>query len=428
MATVSLTDLANVSMDAWVKRVTKLPNSKYWLYNNLPSMQVVNQSGEQIIYVPMQTQLPESAFMSKENAAHPTARAPAFVKGYLYLKKLIALMQFSEETIVLNQGANALVKSLENISNGTLEAYNMVREFQMHQNGTGVVATVVSATGDGTATHTVVFDSARWIRQGMVFDFYTGASANATNFQATDVNYDTNTVVFSDLDSGTHTIADGDVLYYAGTYVSGGTILTSMYANGIDTLINSTDTAFPGAALTMGFDRDTQSFAKAVVKTGASAGTAEALTLGRMRSVFDSIDINWGQDTPELIYTGIGGYNAYQEVLRNENQPIVSMPASGGYPDGLEFVYNGKKARLVSSRLVSDNYIGTATGNATMYFINPKHLIKYVGGSEGWDTIAGGFQKVAGYQQYQRVYRGWMNFGCDAFKSQGRLNDITPVV
>ena len=60
-----------------------------------------------------------------------------------------------------------------------------------------------------------------------------------------------------------------------------------------------------------------------------------------------------------------------------------------------------------------------------MFFINTEHLIKYKAADTGWDTLAGPWEKVSGYQQYEKVYRGWENYAVDVFKSHGRLEDIT---
>jgi hypothetical protein len=167
----------------------------------------------------------------------------------------------------------------------------------------------------------------------------------------------------------------------------------------------------------MGRDRATYADASAVVKTGASAGTAEALTLARMRAVFDSIEVWYGEGLPTIGYTSQGVLNSYNEILRNANQPTVSMPAKDGYPAALEFIYNGHVVRLIASRLALPN---------TIFFINPEKLIRYNAGEAAWDTLAGPWEKVAGYQQYEKVYRGWENYGVDGvFKAHGRLEDIT---
>ncbi len=415
MATnVARSDFANVIMEAYHKKVTKVPNMKYWLWNGIP-METVNQAGENKFNFELQTQGNESAFLTAEGVANGASNVPAFVKGYTYLKKIAAPMRFTEETVFLSKSPNTIVKTLENITDTTIESYNMAREFMIHQPGTGILATVGTVTSTTSTTSVFAVDSARWLRVGMIVDAYTSTSENIDSITITDVNYDTNTV------TGTHssdTIVDGDVLYMHDSYVSSSTIATSYFWNGIETLIGDTDTAF-GTALTTGFDRDTQSFASACCKYGTSAGTAEALTLGRMRSVVDSIDVNWGRSYPTIIYTDPGSLNAYNELLTNKQAPTINMPTEDGWPEAVAFVWNGKKMRVVSSRLAAPE---------TMYFINPSTFLRYVGGDTGWDTFAGTFQKVASYQMFERIYRGWGNLVCVNFKANGALHDITAVV
>lgn len=417
MATnVSRSDFANVVMEAYHKKVTNIPNVNDWLYNGIP-MEIVNQSGEDKLNVEMQTQLPESAHVSAEGAAALAARVPAFVKGYNYLKKIQSPMRFTEETVFLSKEPHTIVKTLERITQGTIDSYRLLREFMIHQPGTGVLATVVSATGDGSAEHTIVVDSTRFLRVGMGIDIYTSTSPNATNFTITDVNRETNTIVATDDDDGTHTIADADVIYGKGSYVSSSTIVTTRFWSGFETLINDTDTAF-GTALTQGFDRDTQSFAKACVKYGDTPGTAQALTTGRMRAVCDLIG-QYGDVNTELIYCDSGTLNAWNELLTNKNAPTDPMPAEDGWPAATAFIYNGKRIRVVSKNLAAPE---------TMLFIDPKTFFKYVGGDTGWDTFAGTWQKVSGYQMFERMYRGWGQLVCTDFRKNGRLNDITAVV
>ena len=227
MATnVSRSDFVNTILDESVRDVTKITNVNDWLYNNIPA-KTVNQKGEDKIYLPMQTQIPESAYFSGEGVASQSARQPAFVRGYTYLKKIEAPMRFTEETVCLSGKPNTIVETLQTLTQGTIDSYNMLREFAIHQPGTGVLATVVSATGDGTAEHTIVVDSCRFLRIGMGIDIYTGASANATNFTINDVNREDNTIVCTDDDAGTHTIADADVIYSKGSYVSSSTIIAT---------------------------------------------------------------------------------------------------------------------------------------------------------------------------------------------------------
>jgi hypothetical protein len=408
MATyVSLSDFANVTMEEWQRTVPNLINHKYWLNNNLKT-RVVNHGGESLINVPAQTKGMVSAMPTAENVANPTPVSPSYVNYDLYIKKIVARMILSEETMALNKGKAAIVDNLNRLMTDTLNDYNMTREFQMHQPADGVVC--VSAEAD-TAT-TITMDSCRWVRPGMTLDGYkdySDTTADHADAVVSSVDYDNKVVTFT---ASLTSTTDGEEFVIANTYTAG-TISSTYFCNGIETLINDDD---PDYGDIMGRDRATYPDAVAVVKTGASAGTAEPLTLARMRSVLDSIDINWGNDLPNIIYCPIGVFNSYQEVLRNANQPTVAMPAKDGYPAGLEFVYNGHVCRLVSSRLALPN---------TMFFINTEHLIKYKAADTGWDTLAGPWEKVSGYQQYEKVYRGWENYAVDVFKAHGRLEDCT---
>jgi hypothetical protein len=413
MANVARSDFVNVILEAQAKEVTKVPLLDSWLWNGIP-FETVNQSGEDKLNFAFQTQGNESAFLTKEGAANGPANIPAYAKGYTYLKKIGAAMRFTEETVFLSKDPNTIVKTLQTYTNDTVAAYEMMREFMIHQPGTGILATITLGHATGTTTEVTV-DSARWLRVGMHVDVYTGASENIDDCTITDVNYDTNIITMTHTSD---TPVTGDLIYPHDGYVTSSTIITSQFWNGIETLINDTDTAF-GTPLTLGLDRDTQSFAQACVKYGATPGTNEALTLGRMRAVCDSIDVNWGRSMPTIIYTDPFSLNAYNELLSNKQAPTINMPTEDGWPEGVAFVWNGKKMRVIAKRLALPE---------TMFFINPSTLKKYIGGETGWDTMAGTFTKIDGYQIFERIYRGWGQLICTNFKANGRLNDITPVV
>ena len=153
MATyVSLSDFANVTMEEWQRTVPNLINHKYWLNNNLKT-RVVNHGGESLINVPAQTKGMVSAMPTAENVANPTPVSPSYVNYDLYIKKIVARMILSEETMALNKGKAAIVDNLNRLMTDTLNDYNMTREFQMHQPADGVVC--VSAESDTAATITM---------------------------------------------------------------------------------------------------------------------------------------------------------------------------------------------------------------------------------------------------------------------------------
>ena len=408
MATASLSDFANVTREAFRKNVEFLGNKSYWLDKNFAVGAQAHQ-GESLIWQPFQTRLPESATFSAENAADPTPVAPVFDKGKVYIKKLLAKMLYSEETVQLNRGDEAIIKDLLNLRNGTMAAYNLVKEFSVHTPGSGVLFQSTENYGD----QTFIVDDIRWARPGMVVDGFNSDSIVATAIVITNVDIPTKVVTFTGTVTGVTTATK---FYYAGTRTTGTALAidTGRFTNGIETICSDADPAYGSF---MGVDRDTYSYMKATVKYGASAGTAEAFTIKRFMDLCDLLDITVGPEyMPTLAYASNGVYNAIYQAFKAENQPTIFMSAKDGIPAGLTFDYGAHQIKIVKSRFGMPK---------SLLLPNLKHIFKYSGGVEGWQTMAGQVQQVSGYQQFSEVYRGWRNFGTDFPQSNGALFDIT---
>ena len=409
MATASLSDFANVTREAFRKNVEFLGNKTYWLDKNFAVGAQPNQ-GESLIWQPFQTALPESATFSAENAADPTPVLPTFIKGKVYLKKLLAKMLYSEETVQLTRGDEAIIKDLLNLRNGTMAAYNLIKEFSVHTPGSGVLG---QATG-AAAGQVVTMDDIRWFRVGMVLDGYDASNNHdADSVVVSNVNVVTKAVTFT----GNVSSVDANTLfYYEDTWTTSGTrtIATTRFTNGIETICSDSDPIYGDF---MGVDRGTYDYMKATVAYGASAGTAEAFTIKRLSDLCDIMDITVGPDyMPSLAYADNGVYNAIYQAFKNEQAPTIFMSAKDGIPAGLSFDYGAHQIKIVKSRFGKPK---------SLLLPNLKHIFKYSGGVEGWQTMAGQVQQVAGYQQFSEVYRGWRNFGTDFPQSNGALFDIT---
>ena len=136
-------------------------------------------------------------------------------------------------------------------------------------------------SAEAVTNTTVEMDSVRWCYPGKTLDGFKDYSDTTPDHDGVviaegGVDYDTKHVTFTTTLTST---TDGEEFVNGSSYVAG-SISTTRYCNGIETLINDSD---PDYGDIMGRDRATYADASAVVKTGASAGTAEALTLARMR-------------------------------------------------------------------------------------------------------------------------------------------------
>jgi len=406
------TDIATISTysdatrEAHRAKVAQSVNKDLWLFNNLKADKQ-QHNGEELVNFTLQTGLPESAGFTSAGAVHPGAVQPTFDKGQLYIKKLISIMKFNEEVMHLT-GKEAIVKRLVNLRMGTTDVYNILKEFSLYTPSNGVLATATSV--DTGQTFTV--DSVRWLRKNMVIDGYDSSNnQDANSVVITDINPSTLTVTVT----GTITAVDtGTNFYYNDSYVaSGGTIVTNKYTNGIQTICSDVDPTYGDFE---GLDRDTYEYAKAVVKYGASAGTAEAFTQDRF---FDLLDLGQTQvglsKLPKLAICDPKCFRAIYNAFKDEHQPTIFMPTKDGMPEGLEFKYGSHTVRIVSSHRAAPN---------TLLLPNLDHLIKYNGGPEGWDTTSG-MRWIPDYQQFEEIYRGWWNYGTDFPQSNMALFDIT---
>ena len=134
-----------------------------------------------------------------------------------------------------------------------------------------------------------------------------------------------------------------------------------------------------------------------------------------MRGVIDNIVKGSYGKVPDLIYTSIGGYNAYMDLLISENQPTQVIPDTSGFAGGATFQYGSKKLPVIASPKAAAE---------TMFFLSRPTLFKYFG-KMGWADRDGLLQRVSGYLSYEAVYRMWVQFGTNWPEANGRLNDIT---
>lgn len=402
-----LSTYSNTTREAHRKKVAYSGNKDYWMFDFIKT-DPQKHAGESLVNFSLQYQLPESATYAAENAAHPTCVQPAFDKGQLYIKKLLAKMQYSEEIVHLGKGEEAIIRDLLKLRDGTYDTYMILRDHALHTPGSGVLATTTS--DDSSQTFTV--DSVRWLRVGMRVDIY-DASGNlhGDSIAITGINPSTLTVTVS----GTITsVTTSDSLYYEDTYVYGAAISATRYTNGIETICSDADPVYGNFE---GLDRDTKEWAKATVKYGTSAGTAEAFTLDRF---YDLIELGIGNvGISKLPKIAIGDQKCVRAVyntFRDEQQPAVNMPAKEGMPATLGFNYGSHEIRIYGDYRSAPN---------TLYMPNTNYIIKYSGGPEGWDTYGGGIRFVSGYQAFYEVYRGWWNFGTDFPQANMALFDIT---
>ena len=397
MANATLSDYTNVATDRFNKAVP------IYLHNKVPLLKIFNQGktegfdAEKNFILPFQYQQPHGTNWTVEGAATPTALLSKFEQMTLSWKKFVGAIRLSEESIDLTKGSKTFIDGWSRESAGLLRTIKNDLDTALHRRGTGSLCTAASYSGQ-----VVTVDSTKYLEPGMVLDGYDSSD-----------NQDVNGCVVTSIDSattftctGTVTSVDAGTLFYKeGSWVTG----LDRAAMGIDGIVDDDAGTFQGLS------RDTYGILKAKVTDGSTPGTNEALTLARMRGVIDSISTGSYNGTPDCIYTSIGGYNAYTDIMRSANQPIETMPAKDGFPGGAKYHQGNKVLPVIASSKAEAN---------TMFFLSKPTLFKYFG-KQGWADKDGVMQRVAGYLIYESLYRGFCNFGTTWPEANGRLNDIT---
>jgi len=402
MGTDILSNLANVLTSKTDKTVPLYINATVPLLDFMDKGTILGKTvtfeGEDYFYIPAQVALPEGLAWGGENVALPTALQADYDKFRLSWKKMHGVVEFSEEIIDLTKGAYALVNGFKQNTLGLMKAAKLNLEAALHGDGSGVLATCASYSGQ-----VVTVDSTKHLRPGMVLDGY-DASMNhdADGIVVTIINSDTTftcTGTVTSVDSATKLYLEGS---HSGSAERGA-------SNGISNIVDDNDATFQNV------DRTTNLWAKAKITDGATPGTAQALTEDRMNGVIDKVYKGSFGDVIDLIYTSIGVRNSYKNHLKDIGGSIEIMPKKTGFPAGLKYVYDGKEIPI---------YASTKANAGTMYFLTKAHLLKYFG-KMGWNTTDGLLKWKTGYLAFYAVWRGWFQHGTDWPEANGRLNDIT---
>ncbi len=396
MATGTVADYLKVQTDKFDKAIP------IYLTNEIPLLKLMNKGktvgfdSEKSFIIPFQYQQEEGSAWTTENADTPNPLLPKYEQMSLGWKKMAGTVQFSEETLEL-KGKKTFVNAWSRGSAGLLRTHKSDLDTALHGRGTGSLA---HATGAATG-QVVPVATTKYLRPGMVLDGYDASD-----------NQDADGIVISSIDSdttftcvGAVTSVDANTVFF-----KEGSWITSLdkAAMGIDGIIDNAGTF-------QNLDRATYPFMNAKVVDGATPGTPEALTLARMRTALDAVKKGSYDKLPSAIYTSIGVYNAYTDLLISMNQPVETMPDKAGFPGGAKFHYGNTVLPVIASSKAVDN---------TMFMISKPTLFKYYG-TMGWANRGGGIlQKVTDKLAYQAVHRMWVNFGTTYPEANARLNDI----
>jgi len=153
----------------------------------------------------------------------------------------------------------------------------------------------------------------------------------------------------------------------------------------------------------------------AQIRQGATAGTAEGLTLLRMMLLANDIAFTGGGNT-NIIMCSPGIQLTYAMMCKREGIPVAKATLGTGWT-GLEFLYGDK-----SIPVIPDKY---APGSR-MAYIDAETLRMYELARPQWlDRGEGILQRIGRTEVYEAVYMHYVECGILKRMANGMLEDIT---
>lgn len=353
----------------------------------------VDKVGGRDAYFAIHTTRNEGIGARNEMELLPTAGQQGYARGHVSLKYQYGGVQLSGQTFELASTdyqafASAVDEELKRLREDLAVDLNR----QVYGDGTGRLATVVSATGN---TITVDNANGRNVRKGMVIDVYAAGgtgTAKAASRLVTGVNYDANTVT---INGAAPTLAAGDIIVREGN--------VNREWTGYDKIIRNSGTLHD-------VDPATEPLWRSVVD--ATGGEISEL---RMIEMVHKIRAEGGKTS--VILTSQGLTRKYWQILQGMRQIVNTTEFTGGYK-GLGFVTENGEIPLVSDWTAPEG---------TMQFINEGEI--RVLQTHDWkfmDRDGGGmWDKVPGYDAYRAMLFQYSELATFRRNTHGKFTGLT---
>ena len=273
-----------------------------------------------------------------ETGLLPAPAENKYAQFVLTLKNLYGTIEISDKAMRASQNsAGAFVNLLNAEMEGLLKASKFNFGRMLYGDGSGVLAKVVSQTGNS-----VIVDSVKNLIEGMVVDFLTGGTviAGANSRRIESVDRGQNTVFVSGITMPAGTLAADDIITVQGSY---GNEITGLAA------------IFGGSAELYGISRAQNKWMQPQSYT-AAAGVINDVTI---QKAIDDLEEVAGSHA-DFIVCSFGVKRAYQDYLSQHKMNVDILDLAGGYK---AISYNGIP-------LVSDRFAPAGT----MYILDSKEF------------------------------------------------------
>ncbi len=323
-----------------------------------------------------------------EDGSLPDSASNNYAQFVLTLKNLYGTIEISDKAIRASENnAGSFVNLLEAEMEGLVKASKFNFGRMLFGDGSGIIAKVVSQTGN-----VVKIDTVRNVMEGMVVDFIHPSTGNVlTARRILEVDRTNKTIKLSGGTVAASTLTAGDYVTVQGSY--------QRELTGLGAIFGESDTLY-------GLSRDEHKWLKPY------KATAEAITDTVIQKAIDAMEEVAGS-TADFIVCSAGVKRAYQNYLAKNKCNVDVMNLEGGYK---AISYNG--IPIVSDRFCPEG---------TMYVLNSKdfHLHQLC----DWRWLEGDDGRVLKQVNNKPVYSAtlvkYVDLICDRPIGQAMISGIT---
>lgn len=364
---------------------------------------VTNETGGKYVTFPIHTRRNSGIGSRFESEALPAPGQQGHAAARVGLKYAYGGIQLTGQAISLSDtDPKAFAKALDNEVEGMKNDLKKDMNRQIYGTGNGAVG-VVKTTA--VAGNVIAVNDARLFQLGMVVDFQTGTTVNASGREITAISLaaGANTVTIS---GAALAVTAGDLIVRKG---SGVAVAGNRELTGLAAIVAASGTIY---------NIDPTTEPEWASEIDSNGGTNRALSEGLMTQMVDRIRTRGGSTS--LILQSLGVRRAYANLLTQTRQTVNTQSFTGGF-SGLAFTTDTGEIPVVADVDAPLN---------TQWFINEDSFTFYR--DKEWDWLERGDGIWKQVRDASGDYDAWYarlveyhELGCDRRNTNGRISDLT---
>lgn len=357
---------------------------------------VGNDVGGKYVTFPLKVKRNTGIGARNEMELLPTPGQQGTVAARIGLKYQYGGISLSGQAIrLVDENYNSFIDAVDLEVSGLKDDLAVDQNRQVYGTGRGDLAVVVSGVG-GVDNNVVTVNNTQYFQEGMLVDLITlPTTVTIAGRTVLAINDAAKTVTLS---GASMTLVAAQILVRAGNL--------NREITGLQAIVADTGILYNVDPTVVGLWKS---------KVNSNGGTPRAVSEGLFMRLANDISQAGGKTT--AIFTTLGVFRQYGELLKQQRQFVNTTEFTGGYK-GLAFTTPKGDIPIVADK---DAPPGTA------WFLNEKALKFYREGS-GWEWMTYGdsnkWERIPGYDAYQAQMFQYAELGTDRRNTHGVIKDL----